>query len=158
MILHVLDQGIVIVDVLSGTGHHRLEWMIHWSPLWEITRNEGASGSLGSFRQWFGPDGVRPQVSAENFTASAAVGDLDVTFLGPEGTETFILRGSVNPTGGWYSRSYGLKEPISTLRATVQTELPTRFVTLVKPRGRDLTIPPETLTSVIPGAGRPTCP
>ena len=83
-----------------------------------------------------------------SFAASAAMEGLDVLLIGPERTETVVLRGSVNPTGGWYSRFYGFKESISTLRSTVECDLPACLVTAIKPCDGQLEIPPESLALI----------
>jgi len=153
VILHVLNQGIVILDFVSGAGRHPLEWSAHWSPLWEVSGNDGASRSWGQLREWVERNEVLSQGDGTALVASAPVGGLDVMLIGPEGTETAVLRGSANPTGGWYSRSYGLKESVSTLRATVETGLPACFVTALKPSGGELRVPPEILISLAKEGG-----
>ena len=51
-----------------------------------------------------------------------------------------VLEGSMDPAGGWLSRGYGEKVPISTIRAVHRGPLPCEFVSRIYPRGSE---PPE---------------
>jgi hypothetical protein len=56
--------------------------------------------------------------------------DLDVPMLlTVEGGTPSLHEGSTRPTGGWRSRTYGVKEPITTLRVEYRGSLPHEFMT-----------------------------
>lgn len=148
VILHVLDQGLVILDFLRGTGLHTPAWFLHWSPLWQLVALDEPSSAWDSLLEQLERNEIIPGGGSMSFAASAAMEGLDVLLIGPERTETVVLRGSVNPTGGWYSRFYGFKESISTLRSTVECDLPACLVTAIKPCDGQLEIPPESLALI----------
>lgn len=126
-IIHAMDQGIVVLDHIRGTGNHMLEWSMHWAPTWNLQQTG---------------NGV--------FAATGEPGALEVLFLCPEDTRNVVLCGSMGPVGGWYSRAYGQKEPAPTLKGTAHTTLPASFLMAIRPKGQYLQIPGEVLELTFP--------
>jgi hypothetical protein len=127
VVIHLFEGGIVVLDHIVGRGVHRVGWHGHVSPVCSLRR-----------------------VSDSQFELTCGEGELDLLLLGSGRAETVVVQGSTDPLGGWYSRLYGLKGPIPTLRSTVETALPCRFLMAVKPKGRDLVIPADLTDSPLP--------
>ncbi len=92
----------LIWDCLTGNGKHHLE--VNWHLA------------------------IEPIVQAGRYVLSC--GQTAVR-LAIEGGQNTLHRGEVEPKSGWRSRCYGVKEPISTLRAEYSGLLPHEFTTLV---------------------------
>jgi hypothetical protein len=119
-IIHVLDQGIVVMDFVSGRGVHELEWYVQFEPGWSLARR-----------------------SEEVFGASSEQEHLEILFLGFKSGEVSPLRGSTSPMGGWYSRFYGSVVPIFSVRACLKTSLPVGTVMVIKQSGKRLSLPSD---------------
>lgn len=92
----------VIWDFISGTGKHRLD--LHWHL------------------------GVPPMEQGDRFLLSDAE---ERVVLSVEGGETTLHRGETDPVLGWRSPAYGIKEPITTIRARYEGALPHAFFTRI---------------------------
>ena len=119
VILHIFEAGVVVIDHVEGTGEHEVDSRIQFDPRWRVQQTD-----IG--------------------LVSASCGDLsfDVILLANR-METSILRGSLTPPGGWFSRYYGLREPSSTLRCHGRCVPPMVMLAVIKLSGRELTIPQE---------------
>jgi hypothetical protein len=90
----------IIWDWLTGSGVHHLE--LNWHL------------------------GCRP-IAVEG---GYRLDDFDVPMLlTVEGGTPSLHEGSTRPTGGWCSRTYGVKEPITTVRVEYRGSLPHEFMT-----------------------------
>ena len=111
----------LVFDHLTGEGVHTLD--LHWHC------------------------GVSPVRNGDGFLLPA--GDKGFSLV-VRGGELSLHSGEENPVLGWRSSRYGLKEPITTLRARYHGELPHRFVTQIQ-AGDKPTILSETERLLIEG-------
>ncbi|MBI4963102.1 MAG: alginate lyase family protein [Desulfomonile tiedjei] len=42
-LIHLIDEGVIILDRVDGTGEHGLEWRFHFDPRWEVKENTGGT-------------------------------------------------------------------------------------------------------------------
>ncbi len=119
-ILHLIGQGLIVLDYVNGKGEPRLEWSLHWSPEWSLT-----------------------QLNNTRFSASSDSGSLAGLLLQPDGAQMSILCGSENPIGGWYSRLYGLKTPAPNLRGSVSAGARAGYLMAIRPATGRLTLPAD---------------
>lgn len=104
--------GWLVWDYLSGSGSHSLE--LNWHLAIEPTR----------------------------MTAGYAVQtNWGALHLHIGGGTTSLLRGEISPVGGWRSRTYGVREPISTLRTMFTGTLPHEFVTEIRCENSSFSVP-----------------
>ena len=45
-VIHVIDQGIIILDRVDGAGEHDVEWRLHFDPRWSVLKKEHAGGTF----------------------------------------------------------------------------------------------------------------
>ena len=127
-ILHLLGQGIIVMDSITGPGAHLLEWSMHFGPDWTIEKKNGRL-----------------------FGALSGADHLDILLLGIDSGQVSVLHESTEPMGGWYSRFYGSVIPTSSIRASTVRTLPTSTVTAIKPLGRQLSLPGDIPESIMTG-------
>ncbi len=128
--LACLNDGMVVVlDLLCGTGEHRVELNWHVAPDWKTINTK---------------KGVLLEKSGVRI-------DLEIT-----GGKLSILKGASYPLAGWYSKIYGKKSPINTINALYEGRLPCEFVTIISPDGsnRDAGVPEllKDLREIVGGA------
>ncbi|MCA1959209.1 MAG: heparinase II/III family protein [Desulfomonile sp.] len=111
-VLHFAEQGVLVFDRLEGKGSRMLTWSTQWHPACRVSPGPGP-----------------------RFHAATDAGELELLLLGPEPAKTKILRGRCDPPAGWYSASYGFKQPCCTLRQEVTRRLPATFLCAIKPKG-----------------------
>jgi len=83
--------------------------------------------------------GIAPSVQGDLYILSSGKNFLRLVVEG--GTST-LHRGEVEPKSGWWSRRYGVKEPISTLRTEYTGSLPHEFTTHIHMRADVATTEP----------------
>ncbi len=101
-VLYLPPDSWVVWDRLTGNGVHQLE--LNWHL------------------------GIEPSIHAGIYALSSEGNSIRLAVEG--GTNT-LHHGKIEPIGGWLSRSYGLKEPITTLRANYTGSLPHEFTTRI---------------------------
>jgi hypothetical protein len=117
VLVHVLDEGLLVSDHVQGTGEHDVEFRLQFDPRWSLRRQD-----TGGFLVTNGSISL-------NFTLVGA--GLDIT----------LLRASESPCAGWYSRYYGHREATTTLLGRSRCRLPAAFLLLVTRPGRGLSLP-----------------
>ncbi|MGB6063891.1 MAG: alginate lyase family protein [Desulfomonilaceae bacterium] len=126
-LIHILGEGVIILDHVDGTGEHEVEWRLHFDPHWTLCRE--ASGS---------------------FSAELDMRKLDIMFLNGHSGDVSILDGGTDPIGGWYSRYYGSKDPAPTIRGRLKVRLPSDLLTAFKPSGSKLDVPRDLPWKLLP--------
>lgn len=104
--------GWLVWDCLSGTGSHSLE--LNWHLAIEPIRRMAGYA-------------VRTDWGALHFRI--------------DGGATALLKGETSSMSGWRSRTYGVKEPISTLRTIFTGALPHEFVTEIRLENSSVSLP-----------------
>ncbi|MFH1113841.1 MAG: alginate lyase family protein [Pseudomonadota bacterium] len=126
-VLHLLDDGVFVLDEIRGPGTHRLDLSLNFSPACRL-------------------------VPSDVHTMSIRCGTecLEMCVLDTAGSRPTILEGSDDPMGGWYSRLYGLIEPCPTVRVSAALDLPAYFVTGFKASGRSISLPGGLAEGLVP--------
>lgn len=101
-VLYLSPDSWLVWDRLTGKGVHQLELN------WQL--------------------GIEPSIQAGIYALSFEGNSI---CLAVEGGTNTLHRGEIEPIGGWLSRSYGWKEPITTLRAIYTGSLPHEFTTRI---------------------------
>ena len=154
-LIHVIDQGIIILDRIEGAGAHDLEWRLHFDPRWEVKTNAGGTFLCKKVpptpfsRNSISRSSGSPNAAwCESLTAEFEVSRLDIGLVSRHPGEASVLQGSMDPMGGWYSRYYGSKVSAPTLTVKTKVQLPATMLAVVKPSDARLILPrdlPETL-------------
>jgi hypothetical protein len=126
-VIHVMGEGIIVLDYVDGAGEHELEWRIHFDPHWTVLKGE--SGSL---------------------MAEFETRRLDMVFLSRHSDEVSLLNGEMDPVGGWYSRYYGSKVAAATVTGRMNVQLPSGVLMAVKSSGGKLSVPEDIPEVLIP--------
>ena len=126
-IIHLLGSGLLILDYIDGSGEHDLDWSIHFDPVWNID-----------------------EIGAGSFSAWTLNERLEVTIRQSCEADYSILRGSMNPVGGWNSRYYGFRIPSMTLRATMRCRLPANILVKFTAPGQDIQVPDDLTEELFP--------
>ncbi|MGO9120033.1 MAG: alginate lyase family protein [Desulfomonilaceae bacterium] len=114
-IIHALEQGVLVLDHIDGSGVHDLDLSMHFDPVWNIDET-----SAGLFSAWSLNERIEISIKPNS-----------------EGRKS-ILRASIGPVAGWNSRYYGFIIPAATLRATMRCELPANVLVKFTPPGQDI--------------------
>jgi len=109
-LVHFFSKGVLGLDTIEGRGEHDIQWHLHFHPRWSVTL-ETRHRVLA-----VGPDGT-----------------MHLAFFGFGKARFEILRGALDPMGGWYSAAYGMLESCCTLRITTRDRLPVQTVFTVQP-------------------------
>ena len=104
--------GWLVWDYLSGSGSHSLELNWHLA--------------------------IRPTRTTAGYAVQTDWGALHLHI---DGGATSLHRGEMSPIGGWRSRIYGVREPISTLRTMFTGTLPHEFVTEIRCENSSFSVP-----------------
>ncbi len=126
-LIHVMGEGIIVLDHVDGTGEHELEWRVHFEPGWTVR-----------------------QEASDSLTAELETNRLDIIFLNPHSDEVSILNGQTDPVGGWYSRYYGSKVAAPTVRGRMKVQLPSAALTSFKSSAGVLSVPPDVPWELLP--------
>lgn len=127
-VLHLFGGAVIILDQVEGTGEHHLDWRLHFHPRWSI------GGCVDGRIQAGGP-----------------TGSLEILLLTASPLSPCVLRGSLDPMGGWYSEHYGDKIPTSTLAWSEHICLPACGLMAFKESGRGFLIPRDLPGKELPG-------
>jgi hypothetical protein len=114
--------GWLVWDYLLGTGSHSLELNWHLA--------------------------IEPMRMMAGYAVQT---DLGALHLHISGGATTVHRGETSPIGGWRSRIYGVREPISTLRTMFTGTLPHEFVTEITLENSRFAVPLSTAISSFRG-------
>ena len=117
-LIHVIGEGVIVLDHVNGSGEHELEWRVHFDPRWTVRREV-----------------------ANTLTAEFETSRLDIIFLNCHSEVVSILDGEIDPVGGWYSRYYGSKVAAPTVRGQTKVQLPSGVLTAIKPSAGVLSVP-----------------
>jgi hypothetical protein len=126
-ILHVLDQGALVLDHIDGSGEHDVEWSIHFDPVWSLD-----------------------EIGPGSFSAWTLNERLEVTIRQSPEADYSVLRGSMEPVAGWNSRYYGFRITSTTLRATMRCRLPANIVVKLTPPDQDIQVPDDLPVGLFP--------
>lgn len=147
-VIHVIDEGIILLDRVDGAGEHDAEWRLHFDPRWRVKEYAGGTFLCKKvLPAATSKDSISSSLCSANagsfisFTAESDTSCLDIGFLSRQPSDGLILQGSMDPMAGWYSRYYGSKEPAPTLIAKMKVQLPATMLTAIKPAGKRLTLP-----------------
>jgi len=111
---------------LAGEGRERGPFMSSEGPILTLGGLGGISRTIPALSQASALEAVQP---------------------GPIHT---VLRGSMDPICGWYSRYYGFKIPSPTLRGKVRTQLPANVLIGIRPPGQSLELPQDLTDAIFP--------
>ncbi len=119
-IIHLVNQGLIIMDSVDGSGDHILEWALHFDPDWDVR-----------------------QTAPSQFTAAWEDKGIEICFIHRTAATHSVVSGSTEPMAGWYSRYYGYRIPTATLRSFMKTSLPRVMIFEIKPSGTRITLPAD---------------
>jgi hypothetical protein len=126
-LIHVMGEGIIVLDHVNGAGEHELEWRVHFDPRWT----------------------VRQEVS-NSLTADLEKSRLNIILLSRHCDEVSILNGQIDPIGGWYSRYYGSKVAAPTVTGRMKVQLPSGVITAVNSSAGALSVPQDVPWALLP--------
>lgn len=126
-LIHVMGEGVIVLDHVNGSGKHQLEWRLHFAPCWTVRQE-----TLG------------------NLAAEFDLNRLDIICLNCHSEELSILNGEIDPVGGWYSRYYGSKVAAPTVIGRVDVQLPSGVVTAIKSSAGVLDVPHDFPWNLLP--------
>ena len=101
----------VVIDLIKGSGNHRLESFLHFHPLVHVEADPGDSRTGGLFCRW-----------TVNFAG-------EIYALATYGGGQFDLMQS------WYSEQFGKRQPSTMLRCTWETAIPAGLIHIFTPAG-----------------------
>ncbi len=104
-LVHFVSAGVLVADVINGTGEHDIDWHLHFHPRWSLTMD-----------------------AKQKVLATGPDATVQLTFFGFKKGRLEVFRGAVNPLAGWYSAAYGMIESAYTLRIRMRTRLPVKTV------------------------------
>jgi hypothetical protein len=117
-LLHVADEGLIILDRVEGKGKHDLEFRFHFDPQWDLGH-----------------------ATERHLVAVSSSDGLDFVFHTPSPMTPTIMKGAEAPMAGWVSPYYGCRIPSPTVIVAQRTRLPTHMVTIIKPYDSRIHIP-----------------
>lgn len=90
------------------------------------------------------------QTDARLFTAVRSDKEIEILFIHSAAATHSLVRGSIRPMAGWYSRYYGCRIPTTTLQSYMKTHLPQVMVFAIKPSGMGISVPENLLSEILP--------
>jgi hypothetical protein len=117
---HFFSAGILVADVIDGTGEHEIDWHLHFHPRWSLAMD-----------------------AKQKVLATGPDATMQLTFFGFKKGRLEVFRGAVNPMAGWYSAAYGMIESAYTLRIRMRTRLPVKTVFTAHFSNKALHVPAE---------------